>query len=61
MHVNESHWVCVVVLMADKEIKYYDSLDGDGSEYTEAVLKYLRDEALRTHKNNPETIFLEKD
>ena len=37
------HWTVVVVFFEEKKIQYYDSLNGDGHIYVDAVLSYLDD------------------
>ncbi len=46
INANGNHWVCVVVSMKERMITYYDPLNGDGREYVENIMHYLRDEHL---------------
>jgi Ulp1 family protease len=45
ININHQHWACIVVYMEEKQIQYYDSLNGvgKGHPYLEGTLGYLYD------------------
>jgi sentrin-specific protease 1 len=43
--ISQTHWTLAVVFIQQKEIHYYDSMNGDGTRYKDALLKWLIDEA----------------
>lgn len=43
-NVGGAHWTCAVIFMEEKRIQFYDSMGGDGYGYTEALMRYLKDE-----------------
>ena len=46
----ERHWGMLVVLVQNREIHYHDSMAKDGTQYTQAALRWLADEAhVRRH------------
>jgi Ulp1 family protease len=46
-HADKQHWTMAVVFMQLKEIRYYDSLSGgNGRIYCDALVKWIRDEAV---------------
>ncbi len=44
VNLGSSHWTCLVAYVQKKKIVYCDSMNGDGSRYTEGMLRYLEDE-----------------
>ena len=44
MNTSKTHWTCVAVYFKLKEIRYYDSLRGNGNVCTNSLLNYLKDE-----------------
>ena len=44
ININDMHWTLCVVFVGMKLIQYYDSMSGNGSAYTSALLRYLEDE-----------------
>ncbi|XP_062504899.1 sentrin-specific protease 1-like [Corticium candelabrum] len=42
-----NHWTLMVNDNTQKEMRYYDSLRGEGSVYTNALKKYLENESIR--------------
>jgi sentrin-specific protease 1 len=50
INISNTHWTFAVVYMTKKKIAYYDSMSGTGKNYTDALLKWLVDEA-RDKKN----------
>ena len=45
INISQTHWTLAVVFMQLKEIHYYDSMNGEGRKYKQAILKWLIDEA----------------
>ena len=50
MHLNwtnigNSHWVLGVIFIQKKEVRYYDSMHGDGKLYRDAMMRWVVDEA----------------
>jgi sentrin-specific protease 1 len=45
INISQTHWTLAVVFIQQKEIHYYDSMNGDGTKYKDALLKWLIDEA----------------
>jgi sentrin-specific protease 1 len=45
INITNTHWTIAVVFMQSKEIKYYDSMHGNGSKYTSSLLKWIKDDA----------------
>lgn len=49
-NVRGVHWTMIVVNIQYKEIHYYDSMSGEGKEYTDLVKRWLVQEAIRRKK-----------
>lgn len=45
-NVNDYHWTMTVVNFPLREIHYYDSLNGNGRKYTDALIKWLACESM---------------
>ena len=45
VNIRNAHWALIVVRMSAKTVSYYDSMNGDGSAYFDAILRYLEDES----------------
>ena len=55
-NLQNMHWMLLSVLIPKKCISYYDSLGESGSQYLNAMLRYLQDEA-----NNDNNIEFKKE
>jgi sentrin-specific protease 1 len=44
VNIGNAHWACLVVFVQERRIQFFDSLDGDGMYYMDAVMQYLKDE-----------------
>ena len=38
------HWLLIVIYMLSKEVHFYDSCGGEGREYVEHILHWIKDE-----------------
>ena len=45
INISKTHWTLAVVFIQQREIHYYDSTNGDGNKYKNALLQWLIDEA----------------
>jgi len=55
VNIDDRHWTLVVVNFIDKRIEYFDSLQGDGSEYVNDVRRWLMDHHFYTKKREWDT------
>jgi Ulp1 family protease len=44
VNINDTHWTLLVVDMEQKSITFYDSMNGAGSGYLDAAIRWLADE-----------------
>ena len=44
INVGRDHWVLVAVFMQEKRIQCYDSMGSKGTDYVQAIFRYLQDE-----------------
>ena len=45
INIGNSHWVLGVIFIQKKEVRYYDSMHGDGKLYRDAMMRWVVDEA----------------
>jgi Ulp1 family protease len=45
INIGNSHWVLGVIFIQKKEVHYYDSMHGNGSNYRNAMMRWVVDEA----------------
>ena len=48
VNIGDNHWSLVIAYVQEREIKYYDSMEGGGgTKWMEVLQVYLRGEALK--------------